>query len=157
MDNDPRQTSKVGAEWLKANKVMVLEWTTQNTDLNTIENNGRSGQKACSSSECVTVNVNCGKKLNGNMFTMCFLNFSTTTVHSSITTLCIVTLYWLLIHIDRKSDLTGVVNNVEQCPHHFTTASLKLIMGKVFWDPDILSLCRSGFKALNHSWPVADW
>ena len=38
MDNDPKHTSKVVAKWLKDNKVKVLEWPTQNPDLNPIEN-----------------------------------------------------------------------------------------------------------------------
>jgi transposase len=38
MDNDPKQTSKVVAKWLKDNKVKVLEWSSQSPDLNPIEN-----------------------------------------------------------------------------------------------------------------------
>jgi hypothetical protein len=34
MDNDPKHTSKVVAKWLKDNKVKVLEWPSQNPDLN---------------------------------------------------------------------------------------------------------------------------
>jgi hypothetical protein len=36
MDNDPKHTSKVVAKWLKDNKVKVLEWPSQNPDLNSI-------------------------------------------------------------------------------------------------------------------------
>ena len=38
MDNDPKPTSKVVAKWLKDNKVKVLEWPSQSSDLNTIAN-----------------------------------------------------------------------------------------------------------------------
>ena len=37
MDNDPEQTSKVVAKWLKDNKVKVLEWPSQSPDFNPIE------------------------------------------------------------------------------------------------------------------------
>ena len=38
MDNDPKHTSKVVAKWLKDNKVKVLKWPSQSSDLNPIEN-----------------------------------------------------------------------------------------------------------------------
>ena len=38
MDNDLKHTSKVVAKWLKDNKVKVLEWSSQSSDLNPIEN-----------------------------------------------------------------------------------------------------------------------
>ena len=38
MDNDPKHTSKVVAEWLKDNKVKVLEWPSQSPALNPLEN-----------------------------------------------------------------------------------------------------------------------
>ena len=38
MDNDPKHTSKVVANWLKDNKVKVLEWPSQSLDLNPMEN-----------------------------------------------------------------------------------------------------------------------
>ena len=37
MDNGPKEPSKVVAKWLKANKVKVLEWSSQSPDLNPIE------------------------------------------------------------------------------------------------------------------------
>ena len=33
MDNDPKHTSKVVAKWLQDNKVKVLEWPSQSSDL----------------------------------------------------------------------------------------------------------------------------
>ncbi len=36
-DNDPKHTSKFTSEWLKKNKIKVLEWPNQNLDLNPIE------------------------------------------------------------------------------------------------------------------------
>ena len=38
MDNDPKHSSKVVAKWLKDNKVKILEWPSQSSDLNPIEN-----------------------------------------------------------------------------------------------------------------------
>ncbi|CDQ72638.1 unnamed protein product [Oncorhynchus mykiss] len=38
MDNDPKNTSKVVAKWLKDNTANVLEWPSQSPDLNPIEN-----------------------------------------------------------------------------------------------------------------------
>ena len=37
MDNDPKHTSKVLEKWRKDNKVKVLEWLSQNPDLNPIQ------------------------------------------------------------------------------------------------------------------------
>ncbi len=36
-DNDPKLTSKSTSEWLKKNKIKVLEWPNQSPDLNLIE------------------------------------------------------------------------------------------------------------------------
>ncbi len=36
-DNDPKHTSKSTSEWLKKNKIKVLEWPNQSLDLNLIE------------------------------------------------------------------------------------------------------------------------
>ncbi len=36
-DNDPKHTSKSTSEWLKKNKMKVLEWPNQSPDLNQIE------------------------------------------------------------------------------------------------------------------------
>ena len=38
MDNDPKHTSEVVAKYLKDNKVKVVEWPSQSTALNPIEN-----------------------------------------------------------------------------------------------------------------------
>ena len=50
MDNDPKHTSKVVPKWLKDNDVKVLEWPSQNPDLNPKGNVGRT-EKACVSKE----------------------------------------------------------------------------------------------------------
>ncbi len=36
-DNDPKHTSKSTSEWLKENKIKVLEWPSQSPELNLIE------------------------------------------------------------------------------------------------------------------------
>ena len=38
MDNDPKHTSKVVAQWLKDNEFKVSKWSLQRPDLNSIEN-----------------------------------------------------------------------------------------------------------------------
>ena len=51
MDNDPKYTSKVVSEWLKDNNVKVLEWPSQSSDLNPIENLWAELEKVCVSKE----------------------------------------------------------------------------------------------------------
>ncbi len=36
-ENDPKHTSKYTSEWLKKNKIKVLEWPSQSPDLNLIK------------------------------------------------------------------------------------------------------------------------
>ena len=37
-DNDPKHTAKLSTQWLKETKVNVLAWSSQSSDLNSIEN-----------------------------------------------------------------------------------------------------------------------
>ena len=36
-DNDPKQTAKTTQEWLRDDSLNILEWPSQNPDLNPIE------------------------------------------------------------------------------------------------------------------------
>ena len=38
MDNDPKNMAKLVTEWLKDNKVSVVEWPSQSPDLNPLNN-----------------------------------------------------------------------------------------------------------------------
>ena len=51
MDNDPKQTSKFVAKWLKDNKVNVLERPSQSPDLKPLEKCVGRTEKACVSKE----------------------------------------------------------------------------------------------------------
>ena len=51
MDNDPKHTSKVVAKWLKDNKVKVLEWPSQSSDLQSYRKFVDRTEKACASEE----------------------------------------------------------------------------------------------------------
>ena len=68
-DNDPKHSSKLVSEWFRQHNLKVVEWSSQSSDLNPIENLWSELKRKLARLSCRNKKKNYGKILNKNGIT----------------------------------------------------------------------------------------